>query len=116
MPSILCERWDIALSTFPFIEAPGTKLRPILVLSSRDFNLQHGLVVAAMITTASAGRWASDHPVIDLASAGLTRNSVVRWKIFTLPTEVIARRLGTLSQADQALVLDQLDAIFPRTA
>ena len=106
------DRWDVVLSTFPFVERSGSKLRPILVLSTARFNGEHGVVVGAMITTASGGRWSSDHEILDLPAAGLKRTSVVRWKVFTLPADVLARRIGRLSQQDRAQISELMRTIF----
>lgn len=113
MPSTTFDWWDVALSVFPYVEKPRDKLRPILVLSSAEYNASHDVVVAAMITSATSERWTSDLDIEDLQSAGLDRRSRVRWKIFTLPTDVIERRLGCLSQTDRSSATQRLSAIFP---
>lgn len=112
-PLIGFERWDVGLSPFPFSEKAGSKRRPVVVLSSSGFNRGHGLLVTSMITTAAHGRWPSDHELIDLASAGLTRSCVVRWKIFTLASTIISRRIGTIGAVDRAGLQTKLDSIFP---
>lgn len=112
MPSTTFDAWDIALSAFPYVEQPRDKLRPILILSAAEYNASHGMVVAAMITSASGERWTSDLDIDDLQSAGLDRESRVRWKVFTLPADVIERRLGCLSPIDRACAIQRLSAIF----
>ncbi len=95
-----CERFDIVVVPFPFVDAPRAKPRPALVLSTRSFNAANGHTVLAMITRAAATWWPSDHPIIDLAPTGLRVASVVRWKIFTLDDRIIQRRIGSIGGAD----------------
>ncbi|RZK96452.1 MAG: type II toxin-antitoxin system PemK/MazF family toxin [Methylobacterium sp.] len=105
------ERFDVLTALFPFLDIPVRKPRPILVLSAGAFNAGHGHVIGAMITTAAAGSWPSDHVIQDLAAAGLKHRSVVRWKVFTLPDTVIGQRIGVLDGADRRAV----DAAWART-
>lgn len=95
------ERFDVLTALFPFLDIPVKKPRPVLVLSARAFNAEHGHVIGAMITTGAAGPWPSDHVIPDLAAAGLTHRSVVRWKVFTLPDAIIGHRIGALGAADR---------------
>ena len=105
------ERFEVPTALFPFLDIPVRKPRPVLVFSARTFNAEHGHVIGAMITTAAAGSWPSDHVIQNLEAAGLKHRSVVRWKIFTLPGSVIGRRIGALDEADRLAV----DAAWIRT-
>lgn len=100
----ICERFDVAVVLFPFIDRARAKPRPALVLSSRAFNAAHRATAMAMITTATFTHWPSDVPITDLAKAGLSAPSVVRFKLFTLDNGIIARRIGRLSRADMGRV------------
>ena len=56
---MICNRWDVVVVPFPFIDKPADKKRPAVVLSSLDFN-QGGYTVMAMtsyneITVVGAG-------------------------------------------------------------
>jgi mRNA interferase MazF len=97
-----CDRWEVVTALFPFADAPVRKPRPVLVLSNRAFNAAHAHLVGCMITTGAVSRWPSDHAIADLPPTGLTHASVVRWKVFTLPEGVVARRIGALSADDRA--------------
>ena len=55
-----------------------------------------------MITTGARSRWPSDHQIVDLAATGLSHASVVRWKVFTLPESLLARRIGMIGSEDRA--------------
>jgi mRNA interferase MazF len=59
-----------------------------------------------MITTAGHTRWQSDILIADLKTAGLQRPCVVRWKLFTLPNEIILKKSGVLSSPDRSKIID----------
>ncbi len=105
-------RWEVVTALFPFTDLPVRKPRPALVLSSSDFNRSHGHVIGAMITTGAGSRWASDHPIEDLSAAGLFNPSVVRWKLFTVPVELIGRRIGALAESDRLAIALRREAIL----
>lgn len=100
-PSPQFERWDVAVALFPFADIAQSKPRPIVVLSNAAFNRAHRHVIAAMITTGAGSRWDSDHSIIEIEPTGLQRQSLVRWKLFTLPVSVVPRRIGTFGAVDR---------------
>jgi mRNA interferase MazF len=112
---VICNQWDVALVPFPFMEMPASKKRPALVISSQPFNDANGHTIFAMITTAKASTWASDYLLASPQSAGLTRDCYVRWKTFTLPNDMILRRLGRLAQEDCGSIKAQLGTILGLT-
>ena len=99
-----CERWDVVTALFPFTDAPVRKPRLVLVISRRDFNRAHEHVVACMITTGGGSHWPTDHPIADLAAAGLGHASLVRGKVFTLPARFLGRHAGSLAMGDRSRV------------
>jgi mRNA interferase MazF len=109
---MICDHWDIAVVPFPFVDIPVSKKRPALVLSSKDFNSKNNHSIFAMITTAKASTWQSDHLLLSPKEGGLVENCYVRWKTFTLPNELILSRLGKLSSLDQHIVEAQVRMIF----
>jgi mRNA interferase MazF len=108
---VICERLDVVLVPFPFVERAGAKRRPALVLSARSFNC-HGHTVLAMITTAGQASWPGDVGIADLAAAGLPAPSLVRLKLFTLDNRFLLRRLGHLSESDMKSVIKSLRLCF----
>lgn len=96
----ICRALDVVVGLFPFIDTPQRKPRPLLVISTSEFNLAHDQLVGAMITTGRDSQWPSDVPINDLEEAGLRHPSVIRMKMFTLPRFVIATRIGALSAGD----------------
>jgi mRNA interferase MazF len=97
---VICDAGDIVVVPFPFVDVAAEKRRPSLVLSRRPFNQVNGHSICAMITTAGHSRWSDDIEISDLAEAGLNRPCVVRWKLFTLPNEVIVKKVGSLAGTD----------------
>jgi mRNA interferase MazF len=109
---VICDAGDVVVVPFPFVDSTAEKRRPSLILSLRQFNQSCGHSICAMITTAGRTRWTSDIVIGDLAEAGLPRPCVVRWKLFTLPNEIILKRAGRLSELDRNLIADAARAIF----
>lgn len=101
---MICEAGDVVIVPFPFVDRPIVKHRPAAVLSTRDFNTGNGQSMLVMITTAARSRWPSDIALSDLAAAGLERESSVRWKVFTIPNQLILRQVGSLGEKDRRAV------------
>jgi mRNA interferase MazF len=98
---VICDFGDVVVVPFPFVDIAADKRRPSVVVSHSVFNGSHGHSICAMITTAARSKWPSDIAITDLKSAGLNRPCVVRWKLFTLPNELILRRAGGLTSSDR---------------
>lgn len=97
---------DVVVVPFPFTDRAATKRRPALVLSNRRFNDDHQQVVLAMITSTANAGWSSDTPIEDLKATGLSHDSIVRFKLFTLDRALVLRRTGALSDSDREAVQD----------
>ena len=106
---MICDRFDTVVVPFPFSERAGSKRRPAVALTNRQFN-DSGNTVLAMITTKGHHPWPGDHPIKDLETAGLPLPCIVRLKIFTIDNRLILRQLGHLGNHDAeavAAILDQ---------
>ncbi len=101
---MICDFGDVVVVPFPFVDRPIAKRRPAVVLSAEDFNRDNDQSILLMITTAAASHWPSDIRISDGVEAGLSHQSVVRWKAFTLPNLAILRRIGQLGERDKELV------------
>lgn len=110
---MICEFGDVVIVPFPFLDQSVAKRRPALVLSGADFNGDNGQSILAMITTASRSSWPWDVEIKHPVEAGLLHKSVLRWKLFTMPNDLILRRLGGLGEADRASVAAATTRIFP---
>jgi len=109
---VICERGDVVVVPFPFLERPVSKRRPALVCSQRAFNESNRHSIFAMITTGAHSSWPSDLPITDGTSAGLDHTSIVRMKLFTLPNDFIIRKLGDLSRWDTVALSKLTGTIF----
>ena len=99
--------FEVVSVPFPFTDSSRRKKRPALVLSSGKFN-ETGHSILAMITSAKNKPWALDAPIKNIAMAGLTAESVVRMKLFTLDHRFVLSKLGRLDEKDQKSVLHSL--------
>ena len=91
---------EIILIAFPFTGRTGAARRPALVLL--DTGDQD--IIVTRITSQSA-RTSFDVTLVEWASAGLLRPSIVRVdKVATLEKRLVERRLGTLTTNDWANV------------
>ena len=108
---MICERFDVVVVPFPFVDAARTKPRPALVLSNTAFNGANRHTVLAMITRAAHTQWPSDHAIEDLRPTGLREASVVRFKVFTLDNRILQRRIGKLGDDDARGCAAALDTI-----
>lgn len=111
---MICDHWQVVSVPFPLMEKPAVKRRPALVISNRSFNGSNGHAIMAMITAAALDRWPSDHPLIQPRQAGLVADCYVRWKVFTLPNEMIVRLIGDLADEDREALMVQARTIFVR--
>ena len=105
--------YDVVVVPFPFTDRQSVKRRPALVLSAEAaFNSRVGQSVLAMITSAKNSDWPADTEISDLDAAGLTSESVVRMKLFTLDNQLILRRAGELSDRDRRRVRESLGTVL----
>lgn len=111
-PIVTFKRFDIVRVYYPLTDQAKTKLRPALVLSTKEFNLAVRHVVMAMITTSRLVSWPGDTEIKDMTSAGLPKPSLMRMKIFTLDQRFIEDRLGELAEVDRASVEANLSAVL----
>lgn len=98
---MICDRFDTIVVPFPFSDVPVLKRRPAVVLSNARFNRDNAATLVGMITTAKASVWPSDHTIADLPAAGLGQPCIVRWRLATIPNDLIQRKLGRLAAIDR---------------
>lgn len=98
---MICERYETIVVPFPFADIPVLKRRPTVVLSGAAFNKLNNATLVAMITTAKRSEWPSDIQLRDVLAANVPKDCFVRWRLTTIPNELIIRRLGRLSSIDR---------------
>jgi mRNA interferase MazF len=103
------DRFDVVVVPFPFTDRSADKRRPALILSgARNFNAAAGSSVMAMITSADNAPWPLDSRIGDIKAAGLSADSMVRMKLFTLDHQLVLRKAGRLAAKDQKAVTQAL--------
>lgn len=102
---MICDFGDVVVVPFPFVDIASDKRRPSVILSRAEFNKSHDHSICAMVTTAARSHWPSDITITETKSAGLNRPCLLRWKLFTLPNELILRRVGSLASRDRDAVI-----------
>lgn len=106
---MICERYDVVVVPFPFIDRARTKKRPALVLSCRAFN-RNNHTILAMITTKHHPPWPGDAPITNYVAAGLHLPRIARFKLFTLDNRFLLRKIGHLSEIDTSEIQKQVRA------
>lgn len=107
---------EIHLARFPFGDAPGMKLRPVLLLSG-PIGPGPEVLVAYISSVVPAKTLDSDLVVDpklpDFQSTKLKSVSVVRLhKLATIHVRSVVRRLGSLSTVSRRMVSDKLKVLL----
>jgi mRNA interferase MazF len=96
----LYKRGEVVLLPFPYTDQAGSKRRPALILSTDIYNNSRSDVIVAPITSNLSGRLPNDTLLVDWASAGLLKPSVVKAVLGTIEQSLIVRIMGQLSLTD----------------
>lgn len=107
---MIYDPFDVVIVPFPFTDSSTTKKRPAVILSTTHFQEKIGHAVMAMVTSAKNSPWPHDVKIKNLEACGLEAPSVVRLKLFTLDLRFVLRKSGTLSETDQLLLRQALQA------
>jgi mRNA interferase MazF len=72
------KQWDVVVVPFPYSDKLAEKRRPALVVSSKKFNSETGLLWVAMITSTTNIGWYGDVEIPIAGKSGLTTPSIIR--------------------------------------
>ena len=103
---------DICLASFPFGDAPGMKLRPVLLLTAEMGPIPEVLV--AYISSVVPNQLLAtdillDPSVAEQASTNLKTRSLLRLhKLATIHGRMIVRHLGSIDADTKRIVADRL--------
>jgi mRNA interferase MazF len=89
---------------FPFTDVNSLKIRPALVISGADYQRHNHHCVLSMITSAKHSLWIDDINISNIALAGLSTMSKIRFKIFSLSEDLIISKIGRLGAEDISLI------------
>ena len=103
-----CEQGDVVLVRFVFSDESGTKRRPAVVVSTKDYHQGRQEAIVAAITSNVDRLLVGDHLIAGWQEAGLLFPSVVTGIIRTIKQTMIERRLGSMPEADMAAIRRQL--------
>lgn len=92
--------FSIVVVPFPFTDANAQKKRPAIVISSELFQKHNQHISLMMVTTAKNSEWFGDYEIQDLKPTGLTVNSIIRQKIFTIDSRLVLKLIGKLATND----------------
>ncbi len=98
---MLYQRGDVLLVPFPFSNLSATKVRPAIVISSRQYHsTQPDILLAAITSKLSAAPDLLDYSLSDWQSAGLRYPSAFKPVVFTLDPGRVIHNVGKLTTAD----------------
>lgn len=108
------EPFDVVSVPFPYVDRDQFKRRPALIVSSATLLQRHGLLWVGMITSAAGRHRADDIEIDDLATAGLSKPSVIRAAKLASVEPDRLRRIGAVTPAVAGKVAAQLRAWLAR--
>lgn len=109
---MIYKKFNVVTVPFPFTDCIVSKKRPALVISSEKYQSITNHCILCMITSAKQSDWSSDVPIVNLKVTGLLKPSKIRFKVFSIPSELIIKRIGLLSSSEISLVKNRLVEIF----
>jgi mRNA interferase MazF len=105
-------QWDVVVLPFPYADQLAEKRRPAIIVSKSWLAEAHGIVWAAMVTSADNAGWESDIPIADVEAIGLRAPSIIRpAKIATVDISRIVRITGQLGERERNALAARLSEI-----
>jgi mRNA interferase MazF len=109
---MIYNKYDIVTVPFPFTESTSTKNRPALVISTKKYQDFSNHCILCMITSAKHTSWDNDIEIVDLKGTGLCTPSKIRFKVFSLPINLINNKIGILDNHETLLVKSEIQEIL----
>ena len=103
MPSY--SKGDVVLVLFPFSDMSGSKVRPVIVVSTPHTS-QDLFVIT--LTSKTARLLTGEFVLGEWENSGLNVASAVKRGLFTIHESLIVKSIGTLSKSDAGRVDDSL--------
>ena len=98
-------RGDVLFAEILFSGSIGSKRRPVVVLSTDEFQISGSKMIVAGVTSTIAPPFRPGDVILnDWSQAGLVKPSAVRGLVTVIDRNQIVRRLGRLSDKDFANV------------
>lgn len=93
---------------FAFADERGAKRRPVLVLSTDEYNAGRSDLIVAALTSNVARILPGDCPVARWQEAGLPKPSLVTAILRTVKSSMVEKALGSLDRRDLRAFTDGL--------
>ena len=105
-------RGDVLLVKFTFSEGEGSKHRPALLLSTKDYNNHRQELIIAAITSNLKRRLVGDTKINNWEKTGLLYPSLITAIIRTIKKNMVDHKLGKLSDNDFRLAEKNLKDVL----
>lgn len=106
-------QFDIVLIEFPFTDKKHRfKVRPVVIISSAEYNKNSLFVIAAMITSAKNSTMWGDILIEMPELSDLRPNSCIRIKLGTVMKEDVIKKISSLDFATQLKLKSQLNQLL----
>ena len=101
---------DIVLIPIPFTDLSSTKKRPVLILSSDDYNKNtDDLIIAAITSNIDENPHSITITDNDLTNGNLLRKSCIRTdKLYTLAQAIVIKKFGTVKEDTLTAVIEKI--------
>jgi mRNA interferase MazF len=111
------EQGDIVLIPVPFTDLSSQKRRPVIVISSDDYNRRGvDIIVVAMTSNPTAVPFSFRITSADLVEGSLNRPGTVRVdKVYTLAQSIVVKRFAKTSSHIVQRIRQLLDAVTTMT-
>lgn len=106
------KRRDVILVDFIFSDESEVRRRPAVIVSSDAYHRGRQEAIIAAVTSQVERILLGDHLLSNWKEAGLLFPSVATGIIRTIKQDIIARKLGTMSEADMNVIDDKLHLIL----
>ena len=104
---------DIILVPFPFSDQSGTKVRPALVLSKDDFNLNsRDIIICGITSNISKDFYSVKIEQKDLEDGRVETSMIKVESLAKIEQSLVIKKIGKLSKAKFDEVLTKLGSLF----
>ncbi len=104
---------DIILVPFPFSDQSGTKVRPGLVLSKDDFNINsRDVIICGITSNLSKDFYSVKIEQKDLDEGRIEISMIKVESLAKMAQDLVIKKIGKLSNSKFSQVLEKLDSMF----
>ena len=111
-PTISFKRGDVVLVRFVFSDESGAKRRPVVIISTSDYQQSRQEAIVAAITSNVNRLLTGDYQIVNWKAAGLLFPSAATAIIRTIKQAMIERRLGTMLSPDMQTIGEKLREVL----